>query len=56
MRAAAPTGRLGGGDPVGNAGDGGAPAALHAVQVAFWVAVALVVTGFVTSRMMADAS
>lgn len=45
-----------GGVYLGNAGDGGAPAALHAVQVAFWVAVALVVTGFATSRIMADAA
>jgi EmrB/QacA subfamily drug resistance transporter len=35
-----------------SAGDGGAPAALHAVQVAFRVAVALVLAGFATSRMM----
>ncbi|MFI6355732.1 MFS transporter [Streptomyces sp. NPDC050743] len=31
---------------------GGPSAALHAVQAAFWVAVALVVVGFVTSRSM----
>ncbi len=37
---------------LGSAGDGGPSAALHAAQVAFWVAVALVVVGFVTSRMM----
>ncbi|MGW1167652.1 MFS transporter [Streptomyces sp. NPDC002550] len=33
---------------------GGPSAALHAVQVAFWVAVALVVISFVTSRMMIE--
>jgi MFS family permease len=31
---------------------GGPSAALHAVQAAFWVAVALVVVSFVTSRSM----
>jgi hypothetical protein len=39
---------------LGSAGDGGAPAALHAVQVAFWGATALVVVSFATSRMMRD--
>ncbi|OIJ65789.1 MFS transporter [Streptomyces mangrovisoli] len=34
------------------AGSGGPSAALHAVQVAFWVAVGLVVVSFVTSRPM----
>jgi MFS family permease len=41
---------------LGSAGSGGAPAALHAVQLAFWVAVALVVVSFATSRMMTDKS
>ncbi|WP_316780769.1 MFS transporter [Streptomyces sasae] len=39
---------------LGSAGDGGASAALHAVQLAFWVAVALVVVSFATSRVMID--
>ncbi|WP_406119837.1 MFS transporter [Streptomyces sp. NBC_00989] len=39
---------------LGSAGDGGARAALHAVQLAFWVAVALVVVSFAASRMMVD--
>ncbi|XUL86499.1 MFS transporter [Streptomyces galilaeus] len=39
---------------LGSAGDGGARAALHAVQLAFWVAVVLVAVSFATSRMMTD--
>lgn len=39
---------------LGSAGDGGARAALHAVQLAFWVAVVLVLVSFVASRMMID--
>ncbi|MEU0005345.1 MFS transporter [Streptomyces sp. NPDC006314] len=39
---------------LGSAEPGGASAALHAVQVAFWVAVGLVVIGFVTSRPMIE--
>lgn len=39
-----------------SAGDGGAPAALDAAQVAFCVAGALVVAGFATSRRMRDES
>ncbi|MFE2415571.1 MFS transporter [Streptomyces hokutonensis] len=39
---------------LGSAGDGGARPALHAVQLAFWVAVVLVVVSFATSRMMID--
>lgn len=35
-----------------SAGDGGAPAALHAVQVAVWAGVALVVAALAASRMM----
>ncbi|MGW0760705.1 MFS transporter [Streptomyces sp. NPDC002814] len=37
---------------LGSAAPGGAVAALHAVQVVFWVAVALAVVSLVTSRMM----
>ncbi|MFF4269822.1 MFS transporter [Streptomyces sp. NPDC001536] len=37
-----------------SADTGGAAAALHAVQLAFWVAAALVVVSFVTSRSMVD--
>ncbi|MGW2823673.1 MFS transporter [Streptomyces sp. NPDC001443] len=39
---------------LGSAGSGGASTALHAVQFAFWVAVALAVVSFMTSRMMTD--
>ncbi|MGP3986166.1 MFS transporter [Streptomyces sp. 3N207] len=37
---------------LGSAGSRGAPGALHAVQVAFWSAVALVVVSYATSRAM----
>lgn len=39
---------------LGSARSGDASSALHAVQLAFWVAVVLVVVGFATSRMMID--
>ncbi|MFI7405118.1 MFS transporter [Streptomyces sp. NPDC049541] len=39
---------------LGSAHTGDASSALHAVQLAFWVAVALVVVSFATSRMMID--
>jgi MFS family permease len=39
---------------LGNAGDGSAASALQAVQVAFWVAVAVVLVAFAASRPMAD--
>ncbi|MCH5677789.1 MFS transporter [Streptomyces gilvus] len=41
---------------LGSAGGGGAAAAVYAVQVSIWVALALVLVSFVTSRMMSDDS
>ncbi|MCX4804468.1 MFS transporter [Streptomyces sp. NBC_01214] len=37
-----------------HAASGGASASLHAIEVAFWVAVALVVVSFVSSRLMVE--